>query len=124
MEWKIQANLSPEGKMTLVRLSEDEKPDNADVTSWGPVDHLVASVAGCFVKSVHMVQQALGQEQVDVRAIVVGAKADAKPARIGSILIRYEMPSLPHDKASKLAQDAKRICTVTNSLNCDFDLQG
>jgi uncharacterized OsmC-like protein len=118
----MRAQLSPKGELHLVRLDDGGAADGAPVSAWGPVDHLVGAVAGCFAKSCQMVQQALGDPASTVEADVVADKAEAKPSRVGKVSIRYAIGVPNPEKAARIARDAKRICTVTNSLNCEFEL--
>ncbi|MDQ6435605.1 OsmC family protein [Mesorhizobium sp. LHD-90] len=118
----MRAQLSPQGELHLVRLDDGGAVDDAPASAWGPVDHLVGAVAGCFAKSCQMVQHALGEPASAVEAHVVARKAEAKPSRVGTVSIHYAIGVASADKAARIAKDAKRICTVTNSLNCEFEL--
>lgn len=122
MQWIMWAQLSPEGELHLARLDDAGVVERAPVSTWEPVDHFAGSVAGCFVKSCQMVLDALGEPARAVEASVVAGKAADKPSRVGKISIRYAIDGLGADKAARIAKDAKRICTVTNSLNCEFEL--
>lgn len=112
VEWRVRADLSASGELHL---------DGA-LLDGSPVDLLVAAVAGCFAKSCHMVQGARGEAPTQVIAEVIGAKADAPPNRVGRVEIRWQLPGLEADHAAKIAKDAKRICTVTNSMSCEFEV--
>lgn len=112
MEWRARAALTADGELNL----------EGALLDGSPVDLLVAAIAGCFVKSCHMVQDARGEAKTDVTAQVVGTKADGGPNRLGSVSITWALPGLAADQAEKIAKDAKRICTVTNSMSCDFEV--
>ena len=112
MEWRGTASLSAEG---------DLKFDDA-VLAGTPVDILVASVAACFMKSCHLAQGARSTAQTRVEVDVTATKADGRPNRLGAIRIAWAMPELDEAEASRIAKDAKRICTVTNSMSCDFEV--
>lgn len=112
LEWRVRADLAADGKMQL---------DGA-LAQGSPVDLLVAAVAGCFVKSCHMVQEARGEARTRVLAEVTGVKPAEPPNRVGKITIRWSLPGLAPDHAARIAKDAKRICTVTNSMSCEFEV--
>lgn len=113
MEWRVRADLSADGKLQL---------DGA-LLDGSPVDLLVAAVAGCFVKSCHMVQEARGEATSQITADVLGTKAEDAPNRVGKVVIAWALPGLDPDQAERIAKDAKRICTVTNSMSCDFQVK-
>lgn len=110
MEWRVRAELSAKGELKL---------DGA-LLDGSPVDLLVASVAGCFVKSCHMVQEARGEQKTVARCEVTGVKAEDSPNRVGHIRIAWALPSI--ENGDRIAKDAKRICTVTNSMSCAFEV--
>lgn len=113
MEWRVRAELSAQGELHLDGALQDGSP----------VDLLVAAVAGCFVKSCHMVQEARGEAKSLVIAEVLGIKAEDAPNRVGKMVIAWNLPSLAPDLAERIAKDAKRICTVTNSMSCEFEVK-
>lgn len=113
MEWRVRADLSADGNLEL---------DGA-LLDGSPVDLLVAAVAGCFVKSCHMVQEARGEAKSPVIAEVLGTKAEDGPNRVGKVAIAWALPGLAPDQAERIAKDAKRICTVTNSMSCAFEVK-
>lgn len=113
MEWRAQADLSAEGELEL----------SGALLDGSPVDLLVTAVAGCFVKSCHMVQDARGEAKTRAIASVQGVKGEGSPNRVGKIVISWDLPGLDDDTARKVAKDAKRICTVTNSMSCDFEVK-
>lgn len=112
MEWRVRAELSANGELQL---------DGA-LLDGSPVDLLVAAVAGCFVKSCHMVQDARQEPKTEAVAEVVGVKGEGSPNRVGKVTIAWSLPGLAPDHAERIAKDAKRICTVTNSMSCDFEV--
>lgn len=112
MEWHVKAELSAEGELHL---------DGA-LLDGTPVDLLVAAIAGCFVKSCHMVQTARRETPSVVIAQVTGRKADGPPNRVGAVRIAWSLPGVDPETAAKVARDAKRICTVTNAMSCDFEV--
>lgn len=112
LEWHVRAELSAEGQLEL----------QGPLLAGSPVDLLVAAVAGCFVKSCHMVQDARGEAKTAVIAEVRGLKGAGTPNRVGKVSISWDLPGLDAAQAEKIAKDAKRICTVTNSMSCEFEV--
>lgn len=113
LEWRARAELSAEGELHL----------EGALLDGSPVDLLVAAVAGCFVKSCHMVQDARGDAKTRVLAEVVGTKAEDTPNRVGKVIILWHLPDLESALAERIAKDAKRICTVTNTMTCAFEVK-
>lgn len=125
MQWRMTARLARGSEIRFASVrdgagSESETVD--EFGDWEPVDHLAAAIAGCFVKSCQMVLQALGEAERNCEVHVELDKADTKPNRVGRARIRYAIDGLDPDRAARIAKDAKRICTVTNTLNCEFEL--
>lgn len=112
MEWRVRADLSASGDLEL----------QGALLDGSPVDLLVAAVAGCFVKSCHMVQEARGDTKTRVIVEVVGIKGTGSPNRVGAVTLAWDLPGLDAQTAEKVAKDAKRICTVTNTMSCDFEV--
>lgn len=113
MEWRVRAALSAEGELKL---------DGA-LLEGSPVDLLVAAVAGCFVKSCHMVQEARREDKTFVTVEVIGRKGEGTPNRVAHVTMIWSIPDLEPEKAERIARDAKRICTVTNSMSCEFEVK-
>ena len=112
LEWRARAELSPAGELCL----------DGPLLEGSPVDLMMGAIAGCFVKSCQMVQQARGEPATRVLCEITGTKAEDPPNRVGHVRIAYALPDLAPDQAERIARDAKRICTVTNAMSCGFDL--
>lgn len=112
LEWHVTADLSAQGELHLA----------GPLLDGSPVDLLMGAIAGCFVKSCHMVQQARGEATTKIQVSVTGTKAEDTPNRVGHVRIGWAIPDLPADQAEKIAKDAKRICTVTNTMSCSFEV--
>ncbi len=88
-----------------------------------PVDTLLASLGACIIKSV---EWAANQKKANLNpysVTVSGLKAGDLPNRIERLDIRVST-SLTEDPdlASEIVKQAKSICTVSNSLNCEVTL--
>jgi uncharacterized OsmC-like protein len=86
---------------------------------FNPLDLLYASVAACMVLSARIAATRLGvaDRLGEVRADVIGEKAEGEVSRVGRITITLDI-SGDLDEATKrrIVEDAETICTVSNTL--------
>lgn len=85
-----------------------------------PVDTLLASLGHCIVMSV---QWAAAQRKVDLmpfKVEVLGTKALDEPGRLQRLDVTV-IGAVVDDAGlgERILKQAKAICTVSNSLNCD-----
>jgi len=88
-----------------------------------PVDTLVASLGSCIVKSMRW---SADQRKVSLNPFmvkVVGIKAPVEPGRIEKMDITI-LGSFVDDEAlaPRIVRQAKSICTVSNTLNCEVEI--
>jgi uncharacterized OsmC-like protein len=85
-----------------------------------PVDTLIASVGSCIVKSVEWVAN---QRKVNLHpftVMIVGIKSTELPGRIETVEITIFGKIVDNESlTSQIVKQAKSICTVSNTLNCD-----
>lgn len=112
--WRIGAALDAEGALSFTTAGD------AALDRLSPVELMLAGVAACFVRSCRITMAATGLPPGAVAATVTGTRAEDRPGRIGTVEIRWAMPGLPPARAEKVARNAKRICTVTNSMSAEF----
>ena len=112
MEWFVSATLTADGTLSFQQAPVDGTP----------VDMLIAAAAACFAKSCQLVQNARSETPTTVVADVTGIKAADAPNRLGRMRIAWSIPDLEPRQAARIARDAKRVCTVTNSLTCDIEM--
>ena len=96
IEWRVRAELSAEGELHLVGALLDGSP----------VDLLVAAIAGCFVRSCHVVQDTRGEDKTVAHCEVTGTKADDAPNRVGQVRTSLSLPGLDVAQAGRTARDA------------------
>ena len=88
-----------------------------------PVDVLLASVGHCIVKSI---QWAANQREINLNAFsveIIGTKALNVPNRLAKIDMAIIGQIVDDTQLSqRILQQAKAICTVSNSMNCDVTL--
>lgn len=112
MKWQVKISLLEDGTVEF-------SPSEGDLS---PVDLLLRAVASCFAKSCHMVQSARGEAYSKVIVDVAGTKAEDRPNRIGVVQIQWSLPSVDQKMAAQIVKDAKRICTITNTMSCEFEV--
>lgn len=122
MNWSVHAELSRGGAFVF-----QPQPDGAGRPARAPaeavpVEQLLVSVASCFAVSCHIVLEARGEAPCDIRIDVTGEKAGTPPNRLERIRIACELVGLEAGLAGRIRRDAKRICTVTNTLACDVEV--
>jgi uncharacterized OsmC-like protein len=82
-----------------------------------PVEYQLIAVAGCFALSLEAARKVRGLPESVFDVTTVGSKAHDLPSRLERITLNVSV-SGPLDPASiaTLIKDAKRLCTVTNTL--------
>jgi len=82
-----------------------------------PVEYLLIAAAACFALSVRSVVAARKLPKASFEAIVTGEKARDLPSRLGRIsLVVLFNNAVDEDQASAIAEEAKALCTVTNTF--------
>jgi len=116
--WVVSALANPKHPMAI---SCDGRP--LKQTSIGtldgvsPVEFLLISIAGCFALSCCGALKARGFPPTAVEVIVTGEKARDAPSRVGKITMATLFArGMSAEDAAAIAQDAKHLCTVTNTL--------
>ncbi len=87
-----------------------------------PVEIMLGAVAGCFLKSAQIVQETKRLPRTAGRVSVEGTKAPDRPSRIAHIRIAWQIADMAPDEAARIARDAKRVCTVSNSIAAEYEL--
>lgn len=123
MIWTIRASLDAAGNLDVTLPEADGQTGVRRLADAKPVELLVAAVAICFVKSCANVIAARGAPPAAIRCEVVAHKAGDKPARVARMVVRYAIDGMVPDVAARIAKDGKRICTVSNTLNCESVLE-
>lgn len=116
-EWRVDGRVSAAGELVI------ELEGGHGLLDGSPVDMLLGAIAGCFLRSCHLVQKARREEASEISVKITGRKADGIPNRVAHVEIAYAMPGLDPALGERIARDAKRICTVTNSMSCEFEVR-
>ena len=90
-------------------------PGCADDVS--PVEYMLIAIAGCFALSCCGALKSRKAPPTAVEVTVTGEKAADAPSRVGRIALAvvFDGGTAPVDAAA-IAQEAKHLCTVTNTL--------
>jgi uncharacterized OsmC-like protein len=89
----------------------------ATIDNVSPVEFLLVSVATCFALSVRAALAARKLTRLGFEVVVLGEKAPDPPSRLKHIaVVAIFRGNLTEADAAAIAADAKRLCTVTNSL--------
>jgi len=85
-----------------------------------PVEYLLIAVAGCFALSVRAAIAARDGSRPSLEVEAIGEKAADAPSRLGRIDVRVRLvePVAGID-FGWILEEAKRLCTVTNTLRAD-----
>jgi uncharacterized OsmC-like protein len=82
-----------------------------------PVEYLLVAAAACFALSVRSVIGARKFPKTSFEVVVTGEKAGDVPSRLGQIsLVVLFDAAVDSVEAARIAEEAKRLCTVTNTL--------
>ena len=109
-----------DGKDGILYAQSDPSDSSPCPPTQTPVDTLIASLGSCIVKSL---QWAADQRKVALNPFsvkVVGIKAPDLPGRIEKMDVTIIGKPVGDDAlVPRIVKQAKSICTVSNSLNCD-----
>jgi uncharacterized OsmC-like protein len=82
-----------------------------------PVEYQLIAVAGCFALSLEAARKARDWPECVFDVTVAGTKAHDLPSRLERIAISVSIQgALDSTAQTTLIKDAKRLCTVTNTL--------
>ena len=116
--WVVSATATPKQSMTLAcagRPLTQSKTGSVDDVS--PVELMLLSIAGCFALSCRAALKARKATPTPVEVTVTGEMAHDAPSRVSRITLAVIFGhGMSSDEAAAIAQDAKRLCTVTNTI--------
>ena len=82
-----------------------------------PVEYLLISVAACFALSIRAVLLARKLSGLAFEVIATGEKALELPSRLNHIALSAIFGNdIDESRAAAIANDAKSLCTVTNTI--------
>jgi uncharacterized OsmC-like protein len=116
--WTTRAVWQSPGPVALFVADEPLTARVASTTNpVSPVEYQLIAVAGCFALSLEAARKAREWPESVFDVTVSGSKAPDLPSRLQRIAIDVSIRG-PLDAAaqSTLLKDAKRLCTVTNTL--------
>ena len=123
--WVVHAAVRPKQPMAI---SCDGKPltqtSIGSLDGVSPVEFLLISIAGCFALSCCGALKARGLPPTAVEVTVTGEKARDAPSRLGRITMAAAFArGISEQDTAAIAQDAKHLCTVTNTIFGTPDLE-
>ncbi len=116
--WVVCAIAAPKQPMTI---SCEGRPLTqstlGSLDNISPVEYLLISIAGCFALSCLGALKARKMPPTAVEVTVTGVKARDYPSRVGRITLAVAFAhGLGAQDAVDVANDAKKLCTVTNTI--------
>lgn len=114
--WRVVASLNEDGQIAFGAGA-------ASLPQASPVEILLAAAAACFARSFRIVERARDMPGSAIEVEARGSTAADLPGRLAVLVLAYTCPALDPPVAERIAQDAKRICTVTNSLSAGVVLE-
>jgi uncharacterized OsmC-like protein len=115
-QWSITA-IARESGLAFAKDGHEFAPLMEPSAPLSPVEYLLVAVSGCFALSIKAAITQRNRPFSWARVLVVGDKAAEPPSRLQSIELSVTLgaPLAASEIAAVLA-DAKRQCTVTNTL--------
>lgn len=112
-----------DGSETLQFSDGDPGEANPNPPVKSPVDTMIASLGSCIVKSIEWAADQRKVALLPFAVKLVGYKAPELPGRIEKVEITI-FGTLVEDEAltPRIVKQAKSICTVSNTLNCEVSL--
>jgi uncharacterized OsmC-like protein len=113
--WSINAVSSADKPLAFFREGLPLVPvAGAEIS---PVEYLLIGAAACFALSVRSVVTARALPKTSFEVIVTGEKARDLPSRLDQIsLVALFSGNVDEIQAETIAAEAKKLCTVTNTL--------
>ena len=82
-----------------------------------PVEYLLVAIAGCFALSCCGAVRNRKRPPTPVEVTVTGEKAPDAPSRVARIVLTVVIGGgASQEEAAVIAQEAKHLCTVTNTI--------
>jgi uncharacterized OsmC-like protein len=115
--WSINAVSSPGRPLAFFRDGFPLVPGAGAGAEISPVEYLLVAAAAGFALSVRSVIGARKLPRTSFEVVVTGDKAGDLPSRLGQIsLVVLFDGAVDSIEATRIAEEAKRLCTVTNTL--------
>ncbi|MCF4099325.1 OsmC family protein [Maritalea mediterranea] len=108
-------------KMTFAFADPAQKTEYPPFNT--PVDTMIASLGSCIVKSMAWSAAQHKAELHDFHVVVTAVKAADLPSRVGKISLEIVGKFVDDEAlAPEIIKQAKSVCTVSNSLNCEVEI--
>ena len=116
--WVVSATAAPRQTMALSCAGRPLTPAvSGGFDGVSPVEYLLLAIAGCFALSCCGALKSRNAPPTAVEVTVSGDKAADAPSRLGRIALAVVFDGgMSPEEAVAIAQEAKHLCTVTNTI--------
>jgi uncharacterized OsmC-like protein len=125
-QWVVRARYSPPEPVELL-VGERELATVLGASAGAapsPVEYLLLSVADCFAQSLEIARKSQGWPSCVFEVTCVGVKARDLPSRLARISLDVSISGpLAQGQSEQLLLEAKRLCTVTNTLAIPAEIE-
>jgi uncharacterized OsmC-like protein len=116
-QWSIQVVSPKAGSLRVLRGAVPLDLNHIGPGEVTPVELLLISIATCFALSCHAAFPLRQQTRTTFEVEVSGAKAAQRPSRLSEVSLNVRFAAeLPVEEARRVAELAKQMCTVTNTM--------
>ncbi len=117
-QWVVSARTAPKQPLALYCAGRPvTSPGSGGLDNVSPVEYMLLAIAGCFALSCAGALKAREFPPTPVEVVVTGEKAPDAPSRVHRIGLAVVFGGdMSEDEAGAVAREAKRLCTVTNTL--------
>ncbi|MCP4384001.1 MAG: OsmC family protein [Hyphomicrobiales bacterium] len=119
--WRMAADIDPNAAVAVSFILDGSRQPVDNIGTLAAAEILVASIAVCFASSCQITMDARSLPRASISVDVLAIKAPDRPNRVASVTIHVEISAdLELRTYDRILRDAKRICTVSNSLSPDI----
>ena len=121
--WRMAAEVSRDGKTLVSVYREGRRQRVEDMGDLAAAEILVGSLAVCLGASCQIVMKARSLPAAVIDVDVLATKAADPPSRVATARAAVRISAdLDHRRRQRILDNAKRICTVSNSLSSEIEL--
>ncbi|GAA0309910.1 hypothetical protein GCM10009087_19970 [Sphingomonas oligophenolica] len=116
--WTVTGDVAPTGRVSFRTVGEP----GIDIGTVSPIEQLLGAVCSCFGQTCLALMQFHGLAPVGLRVVCHGHKPAGSLVGKGLDQLRLDISfagSL-NGREPRIIDDAKKLCTVTNSLSKDI----
>jgi len=114
--WAVAVTVD-QGRFSFLRETVPSATAPLDSTSLSPVEYLLVAAGGCLAYSIQAAITARHMPFTWVTVNAIGEKAPDNPSRVQHLKLSVSLGEpLTDPNMERVLEDAKRMCTVTNTL--------